>query len=446
MNALIDKSFAAVLFHSELEPAAGAQLRSLLRQILVPLAIAVLALATWAITAPLSGAIIASGKLKVELNRKTVQHQEGGLVSKILVRDGEFVHAGQPLIVIGDVRNDAELSLLQDRLDSERIRNVRATAEATVQTKFDAPADLATKQSTFEHLTRERALFTARRRTLDEQLGSFNTQMRDAQQQASALSEQIDATETSARLVHEELQLNQNLVRDGFVTRPRLLQLQRDESDYRSRVSESRSNLALARQRIGELQARIAQTRNQYQQQATDEARESAAQIRELEERVRPSRDQAERQFVRAPVDGRVMSLRVSATGEAIGPREPILDIVPTQEKLVVEAHIRPQDINHVREQSPAEVRLSGFDARTTPLLPGKVVFVSPDRLTATDSSESWFVATVEVDATVLKDHPEIRLQAGMPAELFVTTPKRTLFQYLAKPLNAFASRGMREP
>jgi HlyD family type I secretion membrane fusion protein len=331
-------------------------------------------------------------------------------------------------------------------LDSERIRNVRATAEATVQTKFDAPADLATKQSTFEHLTRERALFTARRRTLDEQLGSFNTQMRDAQQQASALSEQIDATETSARLVHEELQLNQNLVRDGFVTRPRLLQLQRDESDYRSRVSESRSNLALARQRIGELQARIAQTRNQYQQQATDEARESAAQIRELEERVRPSRDQAERQFVRAPVDGRVMSLRVSATGEAIGPREPILDIVPTQEKLVVEAHIRPQDINHVREQSPAEVRLSGFDARTTPLLPGKVVFVSPDRLTATDSSESWFVATVEVDATVLKDHPEIRLQAGMPAELFVTTPKRTLFQYLAKPLNAFASRGMREP
>jgi HlyD family type I secretion membrane fusion protein len=446
MNALVHKSFATVLFDSEIETTAGSQLRTLSRQVVFPLVIAATALALWAFIAPLSGAIIASGKLKVELNRKTVQHQEGGLVREILVHDGEFVRAGQPLIVVGNVRNDAELSMLQDRLDSERIRNARAAAEAALQTKFDAPADLATKASALEHLNRERALFTARRRTLDEQLASFNTQMRDAQQQAAALSEQIDATETSARLAHEEFQLNQNLVRDGYVPRTRLLQLQRDEADYRGRQSESRSNLALARQRIGELQARIAQTRNQYQQQATDEAKDSSAQIREFEERVRPSRDQAERQFVRAPVDGRVMALRVSAPGEAIGPRDPILDIVPTQEKLVVEAHIRPQDISHVREQSRAEVRLSGFDARTTPLLPGKVVFVSPDRLTASESGESWFVATVEVDATALKDHPEILLQAGMPAELFVTTPKRTLFQYLAKPLTAFASRAMREP
>jgi HlyD family secretion protein len=270
--------------------------------------------------------------------------------------------------------------------------------------------------------------------------------MGDARQQAAALSEQIDATETSTRLVHEESQLNQNLVRDGYVPRTRLLQLQRDEADYRSRQSETRSNLSLARQRTSELQARIAQIRNQYQQQATDEAKESSALIREFEERVRPSQDQAERQFVRAPVDGRVMSLRVSAIGEVIGPRDPILDIVPSLEKLVVEAHIRPQDISHVRELSEAEVRLSGFDARTTPLLPGKVVFVSPDRLTAPESGESWFVATVEVDATALKDHPEIVLQAGMPAELFVTTPKRTLFEYLTKPLNAFASHAMREP
>jgi HlyD family type I secretion membrane fusion protein len=413
---------------------------------LIPLAAVVAILALWAFAAPLSGAIIAAGKLKVELNRKTVQHQEGGLVRQILVRDGEFVRAGQPLIVIGDVRNDAELSLLQDRLDAERIRNLRAGAEATLQTKFEAPAVLATKPNAIEHLTRERALFTARRRTLDEQLASFNSQMHDAQQQAAALSDQIEATATGARLAHEELQLNQNLVREGYVPRTRLLQLQRDEADYRSRQSETRSNLAVARQRVGELQARIAQTRNQYQQQAADEAKESSALIREFEERVRPSQDQAERQFVRAPVDGRVMSLRVSAIGEVIGPRDPILDIVPSQEKLVVEAHIRPQDINHVREQSLAEVRLSGFDTRTTPLLPGKVVFVSPDRLTASESGESWFVATVEVDATALKNRPDILLQAGMPAELFVTTPKRTLFEYFAKPLNAFATRAMREP
>jgi HlyD family type I secretion membrane fusion protein len=197
---------------------------------------------------------------------------------------------------------------------------------------------------------------------------------------------------------------------------------------------------------MGELHARIAQARNQYQQLATDEARESAAKVRELDERVRPSQDQAERQFVRAPVDGRVMALRVSSIGEAIGPRDALLDIVPSQEKLVVEARIRPQDINHVRENSAADVRLTAFDARTTPLMPGTVVFVSPDRITSQESGESWFVATVVVDAAALRDHPSLRLQPGMPAELFVKTPERTLVQYLAKPLNAFASKAMREP
>ena len=140
------------------------------------------------------------------------------------------------------------------------------------------------------------------------------------------------------------------------------------------------------------------------------------------------------------------MALRVSAIGEAIGPRDPILDIVPTREKLVVEAKIRPQDINHVREGSKAEVRLSAFDARTTPLMPGVVVFVSPDRVTAPETGESWFVASVDVDPAALRDHPEIQLQAGMPAELFVKTPERTLFQYLTKPFTAFTRHAMREP
>jgi HlyD family type I secretion membrane fusion protein len=204
--------------------------------------------------------------------------------------------------------------------------------------------------------------------------------------------------------------------------------------------------LAVARQRVGELEARIAQARNQYQQQAADELKEAAAKVRELEERLRPSQDQVERQLVRSPVDGEVMAMRVSAVGEVIGPRAPILDVVPAREKLVVEARIHPQDIDHVHKDAPAEVRLSAFDSRTTPLLPAKVVFVSPDRVTAPESGASWFVATVEVDARALKNRPELRLQAGMPAELFVTTRSRTLFEYLAKPLSAFASRAMREP
>ena len=437
-------NFASLL--GEADPRAPEALRRLKRSALIPLAITAAALVTWSTLAPLSGAVIAAGRVKVELNRKTVQHQEGGIVRKILVRDGDLVTAGQPLLVIGDVRNDAELSLLQDQLVAERIRYARASAESTLADSFQPPADTADATSAREPLARERALFDSRRRTLNEQVTSLNAQARDAQAQAAALSRQIDSTETSARLASEELALNEKLVGQGFVQRTRVLQLQRDAADYRSRMSEAQSELSLARQRAGEVQARVAQARNQYQQLAADEAKESAARIRELEERLRPSRDQAERQYVRAPVDGKIMGLHVAAIGDVVAPREPLLDVVPTREKLVIEAHIRPQDINHVREGSAAEVRLSAFDARTTPLLMGAVTFVSADLVTSQTNNDSWFTATVEVDATALAASPGMQLQAGMPAELYVTTPARTLFQYLAKPLTAFTSRALREP
>lgn len=446
MSATQSASFATLLDETATDPASGEQLRKQTRRAVVAVGVVLGLVSVWSATAPLSGAIVAPAHLKVELNRKTVQHQEGGIVREILVRDGQKVRAGDPLVVIGSVRNDAELSLLQDQLRAQRTRSARAAAEAALAETFELPPELAGTGRTDEHVARESALFAARQRTLNEQVASLEQQIDEARAQASALQLQIDSAETSARLSAEELQLNEKLVRDGYVQKARVLQLQRAEADYRSRVGESRSELALARQRAGELKARIAQTRNQYQQQATDELREASAQIREIEERLRPSQDQVERQLVRSPVDGEVMGMRVAAIGDVIGPREALLDIVPTREKLVVEARIRPQDINHVRQESVAEVHLSAFDARTTPPLPGKVVFVSADRVFSKESGDSWFAATVEVDATALKDHPEIRLQAGMPVELFVTTPARSLFEYLVKPFNAFSSRAMREP
>jgi HlyD family type I secretion membrane fusion protein len=444
MKTLDIPSFAVRLAQGELQADARAELWRQVRRALVPVAVVIALGGFWSATAPLSGAIVAPAQIKVELNRKTVQHQEGGIVREILVRDGQKVSIGEPLVVIGDVRSSAELSLLQNQLRAERIRRARAAAEAALEPRFAAPADIAGEAA--EHLARERALFAARRRTLDEQIVSLHTQIREARAQAAALETQIKSTEISTRLSDEELEINDKLAQQGYVQRTRVLALQRAAADYRGKVGEYRSELAMARQRAAELEARIAQTRNLYQTQAADELKDASARIRELEDRLRPSQDQVERQLVRSPVDGEVMALRVSAPGEAIGPRQPIVDVVPTNEKLVIEARIRPEDIDFVRKEALAEVRLTALDARTVPLLPGKVVFVSPDRVTRPESGESWFTATVEVDAGSLKDHPEVRLQAGMPAELFVTTPARTVLEYLAKPLSGFARRAMREP
>jgi len=436
-------TFAALLDAPPLESRARRWLDR--RVVWLPLAVVAVLLVGWASLAPISGAVIAAARIKVELERKTVQHREGGIVREIRVRNGQQVHAGDVLVIVDDVRSDAELSLLEDQLIAERVRHARVSAETTLARDFSIEPKLGAEPRTREHLAREREQFTARRRTLDEQVEALRAQVREARAQAAALGTQIESIETAGRLSAEELKLNEKLVNEGYVPRARLLPLQRADADYRSRLGESRGELALSRQRAAELGARMADARNRYQQAATEELKQSSTRLREIEERLRPSKDQVDRQAIRSPVDGVVMGLRVRSAGEVLAAGAPIVDVVPSNELLVVEARIRPQDINHVFAEAGARVRLTAFDARTTPLLPGRVTFVSPDRMSDPDTGESWFAATVEVDAASLRHHPEIHLRAGMPAELFVTTADRTLFEYLVSPITAFTNRALRE-
>ena len=417
------------------------------RMVWMPLLIVASMIAAWASLAPISGAVIAAARIKVELDRKTVQHREGGIVREIKVRNGQKVRAGDVLVVVDDVRSDAELSLLEDQQLAERVRHLRAAAETTLAREFTVDKQLADDAGPrmAEHLARERAQFVARRRTLDEQLSALQLQMSAARAQSAALDAQIESLRESGQLATEELELNEKLVADGFIAKARLLPLQRADAEARSRLGEVRGELALARQRFAELQARMADARNRYQQAATEELKLSSARLQELEQRLRPSKDQVDRQAIRSPVDGVVMDLRVSAAGEVLAAGAPILDVVPSNEMLVVEARIRPQDISYVHADSKAKVRLAAYDARTTPLLSGRVTFVSPDRVTHAETGESWFAATVEVDAGALQHHPGIQLKAGMPAELFVTTSDRTLFEYLLNPITAFTNRALRE-
>lgn len=413
-------------------------------RLLLPIALAGALLAAWSASAPLAGAVIAPAQVKVELKRKTVQHQEGGIVREILVRDGQSVRAGDPLLIVGDLRSDAELRLLQDQLRAAQARGARAEAESRLATRFEAPPGL-NDEAAAGHVARERTVFAARRQALDEQTGLLHGQIQQAQAQVAAFESQIAATGVSGKLSEEELAINESLASQGFVNRTRLIGLQRTAADYQSRLGEQRGELAAARQRIAELRARIAQLRIAYQTQATDDGKEAADRVREVEQRLRPSKDQVERQVVRAPVDGDVMSLRVAAPGAVIAPREPLLDVVPRHERLVVEARIEPHAIEHVRVGGAAEVRLVTADARELPPLPATVSFVSADRVTQPETGRAWFDVTVDVDARALQEH-RLRLQAGMPAELYVTTGERTLLDYLMKPLRAFSQRAMREP
>lgn len=434
----------------ELDP--GLNVVRLVRSGLAIILVGVIGLGGWAALAPLSGAVMAPGFVKVDLNRKVVQHQEGGIVREILVRDGDQVRQGQTLVAIEDVRVDAALDLLQNQLDSERAKSGRLHAERVFAARPAFPADLAARAKETrvgEILEREATVFRARRDSLEGQVAVLRKQIREGEEEARALADQIAAEQRALKFQKEELAANEQLVAQGYVQKTRILGLQRAVAEYESRWGEHRAELSKTRQRAQELELRILSLRNNYAQSATDELKETTGRIFDLEERIRPSRDASARQKIVSPIAGEVVGLKVFTAGAVVGPREILMEIVPREKRLVIEARIRPEDVNYVKVGSEADIRLTAYKQRNTPLVYGTVIYVSGDRLQDTQPGPlagPYYVVHIDVPEKSLAEAGNLRMQAGMPAEVFVRTDSRTALDYLLAPVTAYFNRAMREP
>ena len=415
--------------------------KGVIRSGLLVIVIGALAMGLWGFWAPLSGAIIAPGFVKVDLNRKVVQHQEGGIVRAVRVRDGDRVTEGQELVLLDDVRIDAQLDLLRTQLDAERAKSARLEAERSLAARPVFPKNLLKD----EFRTREEALFRARRQALDSQIEVLRRQIRETVEEAGALAEQIAAEERALKLQKDELAANEQLLSQGYVQKTRLLTLQRAVAEYEARHSERRAELSKSRQRASELEFRILSMRNTYVQAATDELKEASSRMFDLEERIRPSRDASERQKITAPIAGEVVGLRIFNAGSVIGPREVLMEIVPQEKRLIVEARIRPEDVNHVRPGTEADIRLTAYQSRTTPLVAGAVLYVSGDRLVDQQSGQPYYIVHIDVPEKSLAASSQ-KLQAGMPAEVFIRTDNRSALDYLLAPVTSYLRRAMREP
>jgi HlyD family type I secretion membrane fusion protein len=404
------------------------------------------ALGAWGALAPLTGAVVAPAVVKVDLNRKVVQHQEGGIVREIFVRDGDHVKAGQELIRLDDVRIDAQLDLLRTQLDAERAKAARLEAERVYAAKPKFPSSLLRNRANpkiAEFLAKESELFRARREALETQVAVLRRQIGETTAEEKALSSQLEAEDKALGLQKQELAANRRLLEQGYVQKTRILTLERAVAEYEARNGEHRAAAAQARQRATELELRILSLRNQYAQSAADELKDTTGRMFDLEERIRPSKDASERQRITAPIAGEIVGLRVFSPGSVVGPRDVLMEIVPAEQNLIVEARIRPEDINHVQKGSPAEVRLTAYKSRTTPLVNGAVSYVSGDRLVDADSHAAYYSVHIAVDKASLH---ELVMTAGMPAEVYIRTDSRTVIDYLLAPVTQYLRRAMREP
>lgn len=406
-------------------------------------------LGAWAALAPLAGAIIAPGTVKVETNRKSVQHLEGGIVKAILVKDGDRVRAGQPLIVLSDSRSDATLATVNLQLAAERSRAARLKAEYEGVTRVAFPAELtarASEPAIAEVMRVEISLFDARARAQREQLDLIRSQILETRQELANLQASAQASVSGGAILSEELKANEDLAQRGFVSKMQVLRLQRGMQEYEARRTSTLAEMSKAKQKLGELDLRANALRNDFRKAAGDELTVAQTKIASLEAQLVPSADAVKRQEVFAPMAGTVVGLRVFTPGGVVAPREVLLDIVPEDNPLIVEAQLKLDDIQHVAIGMPAQIRFTAYHARGTPMLDGAVTYVSADKMEDKATGSAFYVAQVKVDASALANNQAIRLLPGMRAEVFLRTGERTAMEYVLEPLTSSLRRAGREP
>lgn len=410
---------------------------------------ALLPVTAWMTFAPLSSAVVAQAYVKVDLNRRPVQHAEGGIVREVLVRDGQHVHQGEALLVLGDVSVAADKNRLDHRIKTERASMARLDAEQTMANAISFPPDvIETARSDprlAEQIAKEGALFEARRDALLGQVRLLRSQRDKVAEEIEALRAQIVQAGESMKFQKLDLETNRKLLKDGFISATRIGQLEGIVADYGVKIEERRSELARAQQRTVDADLRIRSLEGDYRQQASDQLKVTAARLAEIEQEQRKSADASARQVITAPASGEIIDLKYSTPGSVIPPRDTIADIVPDDTRLVTEARIRTEDISRIQRGQSAEIRFTAFKYRTTRLVHGKVVYISADRLVDHSNNVPYYSVLVEADPASLEKAGDMKLLAGMPAEIYIEGGQRTPLQYLLEPVTQVLRHAVRE-
>jgi len=407
-------------------------------------------LCVWMVMAQLSMAVVAPAYVKVDLNRRPVQHLEGGIVRTVLVRDGQKVNAGDAVLVLGDVSVDAERNRLEYRANVERAGIARLEAEELRAEAIAFPQQLvaaARRDSRVQQaIEKERSLFRARRDALASETALMVRQRERVEHEIVALEAQLKQVEVSLNLQRSELELNRRLLTEGFISAAKIVQLEAVVADYASKLEERRSEHARAGQRLLEIELKMKALDNDYVKTASDGLKLASARLGEIEQELRKSTDAAARQVVAAPAAGEVIDLKFTSPGSVIRPGEQIADIVPVDARLLLEAHIRPEDINNVRLGQHARIRFTAFKYRTTALATGTVSYVSGDRLIERTTNLPYYSVMITADAESLHEVGlDFKVQAGMPAEVYIDGATQTPFQYLAEPITSTIRKAGRQ-
>lgn len=400
----------------------------------------------WSAFARLDSAITAQGVVAAETNRKTVQHLEGGIVREILVREGQRVEAGQVLFRLESTAPKAGYELQRNQLDSAIAQEARLIAERDDKEEISFPQELLDRKdepNVKRAIADQLAQFQERRASLQGQTKILNAKIDQYNSEIEGLKEERSGTANQLKFVNEELGDVRYLFERQLTQKSRLMALERERSRLEGLIGRSIADESKAQNGIGEANLQIRQLRQKFQEDVAASMLEARGKINDLREKTRVAQDVLSRVEIPSPTSGVVQNLKIFTTGGVIRAGEPMLDVVPEQDALIVQAHVQIQDTENLRAGMPAEIRFSSFQARILPIIMGRVQSVSKDRLMDETTKQPYFLALVVSDDVppVVKE----RLSAGMPADVIFPTGERTVLDYLVRPLKDRLRGVMRE-
>jgi HlyD family secretion protein/epimerase transport system membrane fusion protein len=377
-----------------------------------------------------------------------VQHLEGGIISKLLVRDSDVVTPGQPLVILEGIQAKSTFDMLVAQQHALIATRARLLAEQAGLSEIEFPPEvLAEPTAPLKALVEgQRQLFidrlaahTARKSVLRQRIEQLNEQM-------TGLQAQVDSATTQLELIADELVGKETLLRKEMITKPEVLKLRRTVAEIEGRRGEYQGAIAKAKQQIGETELQILTADAERSDQVTTQLEQLRVELATVTEKLNASADILKRTVIAAPLAGTVVNLRFKTEGGVLKPADPILDIVPADDMLLIDAKVSPTDIDVVQAGLAAKVQLTAYSSRAVPRINGMVRSVSADRLTDEGTRQPYYLARVQVEREEIKRaSDQIVLVPGMPADVLIITGHRTMAQYLFRPFLDAIWRSFRE-
>jgi len=402
----------------------------------------------WAGFAPLDEGVPSQGMVAIDTKRKTVQHLTGGIVREVLVGEGDQVKEGQLLIRLDEAAVRAGYESVRQRYLGLRAMESRLLAEQKGLTSISFHKDLqqaSTDPQIRQVLATQEQLFQSRRAALQADVQALGETIQGQEGLIQAYDTMQGNRRQQQALIGEELGNIRSLVSDGYAPRNKQLELERSAAEISSAIAELQGNTVRARRAVAELRQRTIVRQQEYRKEVESQLADVGREVQADASKFTAAGDDLGRLEIKSPAAGQVVGIAFQTIGSVVGPGQKLMDIVPQDQALLIEARVPPHLIDRVRAGLPVDVRFSSFAHSPQLVVNGKVVSVSGDLLIEPTTGMGYFLARVGVTADGYKKLGKRQLQPGMPVEVIFLTGERSLLTYLLSPLTKRMAASMKE-